>query len=113
MLQFSAEASVAGVAEFLENFPDTPKLEEALIEWRGLSRERFVEDLSRNVEESNPGYQAFTKLDHALLRFPKPRVTFVVMGPEDAKTLSSWAHELGEHLPELLAHDGAVAVERI
>lgn len=71
-----------------------------------------MEDLSRNVHESNPKSQAFKTLDHALLRFPRPRVTLIVAGPVDAKTISFCVRELERHLPELLARGGTVTAER-
>ena len=71
-----------------------------------------MEDLSRNAHESSPKSQAFKKLDDALLRFPRPRVTLIVAGPVDAKTLSFCARELERHLPALLARGGTVTAER-
>ncbi|PIL29692.1 hypothetical protein GSI_08130 [Ganoderma sinense ZZ0214-1] len=53
----------------------------------------------------------FQKLEHALLRSPRSRVTVVVPDPADAKVLSFWAHELGKHMPVLLARGGVVTVE--
>ena len=111
MLQFSGEASVEGVAEFLESFQKALRLREVLIEWRQWSRKRIMEDLSRNVHDSNPKSQAFKKLDHALLRFPRPRVTLIIAGPVDAKTISFCVRELKRHLPALLTRGGTVTAE--
>nr|VWP01766.1 Uncharacterized protein [Ganoderma boninense] len=91
-LQVSSEASVSDVAHLLERFSNTAGLRDVLI-------------------KSSPGYQGFVKLDHALLRFPKPRITFVIAGPTDAGVLSFWTRELENHLPMLLEHGGAVTVE--
>ena len=106
-----ASPCVIFTVPFLEGFPNTPRLREVLIEWRGWSPERIVDELSRNIDKPHPGYQAFEKLDNALFRFPKPRVTFVVVDPADARMLSFWAHELEMRLPRLLAHGGVVTVE--
>ena len=102
---------MTGVAQFLEKCPDLPRLRDLVIEWESWSRKRIVEELSANADESDARYQAFKMLDQALLRFPHPRLTFVVAGPVVAKTLSFWARELGKHLPMSLAGGGAVMAE--
>ncbi|KAM5530355.1 hypothetical protein V8D89_015974 [Ganoderma adspersum] len=110
VLQFSGEASVHRVAEFMERFPNTPRLSEVLIEWRRWAQ-RIVQDISCSGYDSGPDiYQAYKKLEHALLRFPRTRLKFLVdgAGQVDTKTLSFWACELEKHLPALLAQGGLV-----
>lgn len=103
-------ASVKSIVRFLKDFPNTPQLKAALIEWRGWYPAHIVKELSHNIDENefNTQYQALRKLENALLRFPHLMITFIICGFVDAETASFWAREIGRHLPRFLAHGGVV-----
>ena len=108
VLQFSGEASVHRVAEFIEHFPNTPKLCEAVIEWRQWSQ-RIGQHIPSTVYEPSPDiYQAYKRLEYALLKFPRAGLTFLVDGQVDTETLSFWACELKKHFPALLARGSSI-----
>ncbi|PIL28021.1 hypothetical protein GSI_09872 [Ganoderma sinense ZZ0214-1] len=107
----SGEASITGVAEFLERFPATRRLRDVLSsdgDGLGNASWKIYPTRQTNLTLGTKNSGSWTTLYSG---FPHPRVPFVVAGPVNTKTLSFWPRELENHLPMLLDYGGAVTAK--
>ena len=109
-LPYDYEA-VANVAEFLENFR-APKLKQVSVE---LGPVRSIVNITRDDLSAYTGSDdqlqsgVYSRLEHTLLRFPQPRITWIIDQPLRSGRNAFWTHELGKHLPVLFQR-GALAL---
>ena len=86
--------------DLLKTFPRGPSLKAVTLEWKMTHLSQLIRCLRR--DDIQPiEHQLCTRLDHALARFPEPRIvcTFDEGGLRDTCSSEFWSRELGKHFP--------------